>query len=32
VAAEIAASGGQALPVVADVTRAADMDAFVARW
>jgi short-subunit dehydrogenase len=31
VAAEIVASGGQALPIVADVTRAADMDAFVAR-
>lgn len=31
VAAEIAAAGGQALPIVADVTRAADMDAFVSR-
>ena len=31
VAAEIVAAGGQALPVVADVTRAADMDALVAR-
>jgi NADP-dependent 3-hydroxy acid dehydrogenase YdfG len=30
VAAEIAAAGGQALPVVADVTRAEDMDRFVA--
>jgi len=29
--AEIAAAGGQALPMVADVTRAAEMDAFVAR-
>jgi short-subunit dehydrogenase len=31
VAAEIAAGGGQALPIVADVTRADDMNAFVAR-
>jgi short-subunit dehydrogenase len=31
VAAEIVAAGGQALAVPADVTRAADMDAFVAR-
>src|SRR5476651_76601 len=31
VAAEIVAAGGQALPIVADVTRAADMDALVAR-
>jgi NADP-dependent 3-hydroxy acid dehydrogenase YdfG len=31
VAAEIAAAGGQALAVPADVTRAADMEAFVAR-
>ena len=31
VAAEIAAAGGQALPIVADVTRADDMDALVAR-
>ena len=31
VAAEIAAAGGQALPVIADVTSAADMDGFVAR-
>jgi short-subunit dehydrogenase len=31
VAAEIAAAGGQALSVAADVTRAEDMDAFVAR-
>ena len=31
VAADIAAAGGQALPIVADVTRALDMDAFVAR-
>ena len=31
VAADIVAAGGQALPIVADVTRAADMDAFVAR-
>ena len=31
VAAEIVAAGGQALPIVADVTRQADMDAFVAR-
>ncbi len=31
VAAEIVAGGGQALAVVADVTRAADMDAFVAQ-
>ena len=30
-AAEIVAAGGQALPIVADVTRQADMDAFVAR-
>ena len=31
VAAEIVAAGGQALPMAADVTRAGDMDAFVAR-
>ena len=31
VAAEIAAGGGQALPIAADVTRAEDMDAFAAR-
>ena len=31
VAAEIAAAGGAPLPIVADVTRVADMDAFVAR-
>jgi short-subunit dehydrogenase len=31
VAAEIVAAGGQALPMVADVTSAADMDALVAR-
>ncbi len=31
VAAEITATGGQALPIVADVTRAEDMDAFVAK-
>jgi NADP-dependent 3-hydroxy acid dehydrogenase YdfG len=31
VAAEIAAAGGQALPVTADVTSEADMNAFVAR-
>jgi short-subunit dehydrogenase len=31
VAAEIAAAGGQALPVVADVTKGADMDGLVAR-
>ena len=31
VAAEIVAAGGQALAMAADVTRAADMDAFVAR-
>jgi NAD(P)-dependent dehydrogenase (short-subunit alcohol dehydrogenase family) len=31
VAADVAAAGGQALAVVADVTRAADMDGFVAR-
>jgi short-subunit dehydrogenase len=31
VAAEIVAAGGQALPIVADVTRVADMDALVAR-
>ncbi len=31
VATEIAAAGGQALPIVADVTRAEDMNAFVAR-
>src|SRR5216684_174826 len=31
VATEIAAAGGTALPMVADVTRAEDMDAFVAR-
>ena len=31
VAAEIVAAGGKALPVVADVTRAGDMDALVAR-
>ena len=30
VAAEIVAAGGQALPMVTDVTRAGDMDAFVA--
>ena len=30
VAAEITAAGGRSLPIVADVTRAADMDAFVA--
>ena len=30
-AAEISAAGGQALPMVADVTRAAEMEAFVAR-
>jgi NAD(P)-dependent dehydrogenase (short-subunit alcohol dehydrogenase family) len=27
---EVVAAGGQALPIVADVTRAADMDALVA--
>src|SRR5712692_11045719 len=31
VAAEIVAAGGQALPIVADVTREADMDRFVAQ-
>lgn len=31
VAADIVAAGGQALPIVADVTRGADMDALVAR-
>ena len=31
VASEITAEGGQALPIVADVTREADMNAFVAR-
>jgi len=31
VASEIAAAGGQALPMVADVTREADMDRFVAQ-
>ena len=31
VAAEIVAAGGQALPIAADVTRAGDMDGFVAR-
>lgn len=31
VAADIVAGGGQALPIVADVTRAEDMDGFVAR-
>ena len=31
VAAEIVAAGGQALPIAADVTRAEDMDGFVAR-
>src|SRR5476651_618861 len=31
VAAEITAAGGQALPIVADVTREADMNALVAR-
>jgi len=31
VATEIVAAGGQALPMAADVTRAGDMDAFVAR-
>ena len=31
VAAEITAAGGQALPIVADVTRAGDMDGLVAR-
>ena len=31
VAAEIAAAGGTALPIVADVTREADMQTFVAR-
>ena len=31
VAAEIVAAGGQALPIVADVTRGGDMDQFVAR-
>ena len=31
VAAEIVAAGGQALPIVADVTRDDDMDRFVAR-
>ena len=31
VAAEIVAAGGQALPIAADVTRAGDMDRFVAR-
>ena len=31
VAGEIVAAGGQALPMVADVTRALDMEQFVAR-